>query len=99
MKVKITRKTEAATGICALELEPLAGTPLPPFSAGAHVDVHLAAGLVRQYSLCNSPNDTHRYLIAVHRDPNSRGGSIAMHTLAEGAFIEISEPKNHFPLH
>jgi len=99
MKVKITRKTVLATDICAFELQSAAGAPLPPFSAGAHIDVQLGAGLVRQYSLCNNPNDTHRYLIGVLRDPGSRGGSIAMHALTEGDLIEISEPKNHFPLH
>ena len=99
MKVKITRKTVLATDICAFELQSASGTPLPPFSAGAHIDVQLGAGLIRQYSLCNNPNDTHRYLIGVLRDPGSRGGSIAMHALTEGDLIEISEPKNHFPLH
>ncbi|RQR24602.1 PDR/VanB family oxidoreductase [Burkholderia sp. Bp9142] len=99
MKVRIVKKSEIAADIHAFELEPVAGAHLPPFSAGAHIDVHLAMGLVRQYSLCNAPNETHRYMIGVLRDPNSRGGSIAMHALSEGALIEISEPKNHFPLH
>jgi vanillate O-demethylase ferredoxin subunit len=53
---------------------------------------------VRQYSLCNDPRESHRYLIAVLRDANSRGGSIAMHALEEGGLLDISEPKNHFPL-
>ncbi|SCK14327.1 vanillate O-demethylase ferredoxin subunit [Variovorax sp. HW608] len=99
MKVRITSKTEVALDICAFELEPVDGARLTPFSAGAHIDVHLGPALVRQYSLCNDPNETHRYRIGVLRDPNSRGGSIAMHALHEGALLEISEPKNHFPLH
>ena len=99
MQVKIARKFAAATDICAFELVRPDGAPLPAFSAGAHIDVMLRDGLVRQYSLCNSPLESHRYLIAVLRDANSRGGSIAMHALEEGGRLEISEPKNHFPLH
>lgn len=97
MKVQIKRKLDAATDICAFELENPSGEQLPPFSAGAHIDVHVG-GMIRQYSLCNNPNDTQRYIIGVLKDPASRGGSIAMHALSEGEIIEISEPRNHFPL-
>lgn len=98
MKVQIKRKLDAATDICAFELESLNGEQLPPFSAGAHIDVHVG-GMIRQYSLCNNPTDTQRYMIGVLKDPASRGGSVAMHGLSEGDIIEISEPRNHFPLH
>jgi vanillate O-demethylase ferredoxin subunit len=98
MQVRIVSKVATATDICAFELARVDGQVLPAFSAGAHIDVHLADGLVRQYSLCNDPRDTHRYVIGVLRDSRSRGGSIAMHALAEGSLLEISEPKNHFPL-
>jgi vanillate O-demethylase ferredoxin subunit len=97
--VKVIRKNREAEGIASFELASMDGAPLPPFSAGSHIDVHVGDGLVRQYSLCNDPRETHRYLIAVLRDPNSRGGSVAMHErLREGDVISISEPKNHFPL-
>lgn len=96
--VIIRRKQIEATDICSLELVDPSGSPLPPFSAGSHVDVHTQGGLVRQYSLCNDPAETHRYLIAVLRDPASRGGSAAMHELMEGDTVQISDPKNHFPL-
>lgn len=98
MQVKVSNKIEVATDICAFELMPLAGGVLPAFSAGAHIDVHIADNLVRQYSLYNSPDDRSRYCIGVLRDPNSRGGSQAMHQLNEGSLLEISQPKNHFPL-
>src|SRR5439155_9757593 len=76
-----------------------AGRPLPPFSAGSHIDVHLPNGLIRQYSLCNDPRESHRYLIGVLRDASSRGGSAAMHdSVDEGDLLRISTPKNHFPL-
>lgn len=96
--VRIVRKSVEAPDIASFELVDPDGEHLPPFSAGAHIDVHLGDGLVRQYSLCNDPAETHRYLIAVLRDPNSRGGSVAMHALEAGQTIRISDPKNHFPL-
>jgi vanillate O-demethylase ferredoxin subunit len=75
------------------------GKPLPGFSAGSHIDVPLPGGITRQYSLCNEPGESHRYQIAVLRDANSRGGSSAMHErVMVGDVIEISAPKNHFPL-
>lgn len=98
MKVRITHKFEVARDISAFELADPDGAALPAFAAGAHIDVQLGNGLTRQYSLCNSPSERHRYLIGVLRDPASRGGSVAMHALREGALVEIGEPKNHFPL-
>ncbi|ALK96816.1 Vanillate O-demethylase oxidoreductase [Massilia sp. WF1] len=97
--VRVARKTSEADGICSYELVRLDGAPLPPFEAGAHIDVHLGDKLVRQYSLCNPPGETHRYLIGVLRDAASRGGSQAMHDHIEtGSVLSISAPKNHFPL-
>ena len=99
MRVTVVRKAMEARDVCSFELAAADGKALPAFSAGAHVDVRLPNGLVRQYSLCNDPRETHRYLIGVLRTPDSRGGSQAMHELVnEGDSIEISAPKNHFPL-
>ncbi|AIP35718.1 2Fe-2S iron-sulfur cluster binding domain protein [Paraburkholderia xenovorans LB400] len=71
---------------------------MPAFSAGAHIDVHVSNGLVRQYSLCNDSRERSRYMICVLHDPETRGGSRAMHEMREGQTLEISEPRNHFPL-
>jgi vanillate O-demethylase ferredoxin subunit len=99
LSVKVTAKVQEAEDIVSFELASTDGKPLPPFSAGSHVDVQISNGLVRQYSLCNDPNEQHRYQIAVLRDPASRGGSTSMHdAIKEGDVIQISEPKNHFPL-
>jgi vanillate O-demethylase ferredoxin subunit len=98
MKVKIMKVRDAAVDIRVFELADVEGRALPSFSAGSHIDVKLSESVIRQYSLCNDPNDTHRYMIGVLRDPESRGGSIAMHALREGDLMEVSEPKNHFPL-
>lgn len=97
--VRVARKAVEALDIASFELVADDGSALPPFSAGAHIDVHLPGGVVRQYSLCNDPGESHRYLIGVLRDAASRGGSVAMHdAVHEGDRLQISAPKNHFPL-
>jgi vanillate O-demethylase ferredoxin subunit len=99
LTVRVAHKRTEADGICSLELHAQGDAPLPAFTAGAHIDVHLPNGLVRQYSLCNDPAETHRYLIAVLRDPASRGGSQAVHDQVHpGMTLSISPPRNHFPL-
>jgi vanillate O-demethylase ferredoxin subunit len=97
--VRVASKSVEALDICTFELVSADGTPLPAFSAGSHVDVQLPNGLTRQYSLCNDPAESHRYLIGVLKDASSRGGSKAMHELVQvGDELDISAPKNHFQL-
>ncbi|WP_168795913.1 PDR/VanB family oxidoreductase [Paraburkholderia aromaticivorans] len=97
--VRVVKKIAETTDICTFELAEIDGAKLPSFSPGSHIDVHIGKDLVRQYSLCNNSSETHRYLIGVLRDPNSRGGSRAMHdNINENDVINISVPKNHFPL-
>lgn len=99
IEVKVANRVCEADGICSYELVRTDGQALPPFEAGAHIDVHLAGNLIRQYSLCNAPGETHRYQIGVLRDADSRGGSQAMHDHVDlGSVLQISAPKNHFPL-
>lgn len=99
LTVRISRRGEEARGVCSFELVHPRGRRLPPFGAGAHIDVRIRPGLTRQYSLCNSPSERYRYLIGVLRAPDSSGGSHAIHDeLKEGALIEIGPPRNHFPL-
>lgn len=88
-----------AEGICDFEFVAPDGADLPPFTAGAHIDVFLANGCIRQYSLCNDPAERHRYVIAVLRDAQGRGGSLAMHDkLRVGTLVSVSVPRNHFAL-
>ena len=100
LDVRVTRVTEEAEGIRSFEFAlPQAGE-LPGFTAGSHLDVHLPNGLVRQYSLCNDPRETHRYVVAVLREPAGRGGSACMHDVVrEGDDVTITAPRNNFPLH
>ena len=89
-----------ADGVVSVELRPTDGGEFPPFDAGAHIDLHLANGLVRNYSLLNSSTERHRYVIGVLRDRATRGGSRYVHeTLRVGATLPISAPRNNFPLH
>ena len=75
------------------------GWELPPFTAGAHVDVHLPSGGVRQYSLSSDPKDVHCYRIAVQLEESGRGGSKDMHdNLQVGQELLLSLPRNHFPM-
>jgi vanillate O-demethylase ferredoxin subunit len=97
--VKVVKKTKEAEDIVSFELVREDGVALPPFSAGAHIDVKVNDQITRQYSLCNSASEPHRYVIGVLKDPSSRGGSVAMHERVQaGDLLEISAPKNHFPL-
>lgn len=99
LTVRVARRVEEAEGICSFELVPQDAAALPAFSAGAHIDVHVAPGLIRQYSLSNDPSERHRYRIAVLREPSSRGGSAGMHDQVQaGDVLRVSSPRNHFPL-
>jgi ferredoxin-NADP reductase len=72
---------------------------LPSFTAGAHIDVILPDGNVRQYSLCGDPGDRHRYQIAVLREDSGRGGSRLMHdAITQGTVLPVSLPRNLFAL-
>jgi len=97
--LRVAAKKNEADDIVSFELVDPAGEPLPRFTAGAHIDVEIAPGLVRQYSLCNDPHERHRYLIGVLREPASRGGSATLvDTVAPGALVRTGEPRNHFAL-
>jgi vanillate monooxygenase ferredoxin subunit len=96
--VRVAALRDEARDIRSFVLQTMAGQALPPATPGAHVDVHLAPGLVRQYSLCNGPGDAGHYRIAVKREPASRGGSSRMHELRAGDLLTIGAPRNHFAL-
>ena len=72
---------------------------LPPFTPGAHIDVHLPGGLVRQYSLCGDAQEGRRYRLGVLLQAAGRGGSRTLHdAVAIGDVLPVSLPRNHFPL-
>jgi vanillate O-demethylase ferredoxin subunit len=100
LQVTVATRTELAEGIASFELAPADGTVLPDFKAGAHIDVHIPGGPIRQYSLYELPGEHRRYRIAVLRDPQSRGGSVQLlDTVHAGDTLAIGAPRNHFGLH
>ena len=99
IEVRVQSTRWEAEGIVSLELVRTDGAMLPAFAAGAHIDMELPNGISRSYSLMNDPTETHRYVVAVNRDPASRGGSKFIHdALRCGDRLQISAPGNNFPL-
>lgn len=99
LNVRVAARRQEAEGICSFALEPIGAAELPAFSAGAHIDVHVPGGAVRQYSLCGEPGDRRRWRIGVLRDAASRGGSAGMHdAVPVGTTLQVSAPRNLFAL-
>ena len=99
VRVTVAKALAQTDLITEYELRALDGRPLPEWTAGAHIDVLVAPGFLRQYSLCGDPADRSSYRIAVLKEPQGRGGSALLHRLfAEGRQIFVSKPANHFPL-
>ncbi|MCA1246143.1 PDR/VanB family oxidoreductase [Massilia sp. MS-15] len=99
LRVRLQSVRYVTRDIQLFEFVDPAGAPLPATTPGAHVDVHLANGITRSYSLIEADPAPGRYLVGVKRDPNSRGGSRYMHeTLRVGAELTLSQPRNLFPL-
>lgn len=88
-----------ACDVVALTLRAADHAPLPSWTPGAHIDVVLPNGSVRQYSLCGDPQDRDTWRVAVLREPNGRGGSAYVHDeLHEGETLRVRGPRNHFAL-
>lgn len=99
MQLQVQAIRLEAQGICSFELTDPDGHALPSFEAGAHVDVHLAGGLVRSYSLAGDPQDASKWVLGVLREPKSRGGSQAMHDKVRvGDVITVGPVRNAFPM-
>jgi reductive dehalogenase len=97
--VRLARREDMTPDIARFEFVALEGQTLPPFEAGAHVDVVIAPEYLRQYSLAGDPADRSRYVLGVLRELRGRGGSALMHrAFREGRRVFISSPINHFPL-
>jgi ferredoxin-NADP reductase len=95
----VASRHDAAEGVVVLTLREIGDHPLPPWEPGAHVDLLLADGLSRQYSLCGDPTDHHAWRLGILRERESRGGSAFVHEeLHPGAPLRVRGPRNHFPL-
>ncbi len=99
LEVRILSRRPQAADIIELELVAKDGGDLPAFEAGAHVDIHIRPGLVRQYSICSDPRQRQRYRLGILLDPNTRGGSQAIHSdFAPGQHVLIGAPRCNFHL-
>ncbi|MFI0354438.1 cytochrome P450 [Actinomadura sp. 9N407] len=97
-EMTVTGAEPAADGVLALTMAPADGE-VPDWEPGAHLEVRLPSGRVRQYSLCGDPRDRSRYRVAVLREPDGRGGSEELHALVRtGITLGVRGPRNHFPL-
>jgi len=96
LRLLVTAHEKVADGVVKLRLE---GHDLPRWEPGAHLDLVLPSGLVRQYSLCGDPEDTSSYTVATRLVEDGRGGSREVHEqLREGLELEVRGPRNRFPL-
>ncbi len=99
MPLRVTRNDKIADGIHLFEFRDAAGQPLPEFSAGAHIAIQVPGGLLRKYSLCNDPAERDRYLVAVKREANGRGGSSNLiDKVKAGDTLMVAAPVNDFGL-
>lgn len=98
LQLRVHSLTHETDRICRIDLRPdPASAALPPFTAGAHIDLHLADKLVRSYSLCNAQDEHHRYVICVQREDNGRGGSaFIFRSVKEGDVLAVDPPRNNF---
>ena len=98
-RVRVRSITYLGEMINAYEVVDPDGSELPPFEAGAHIDLYFRDGRIRQYSLANDPAERHRYVFAVQSEEGGRGGSVAVFEKVHvGRILTISDPRNNFPL-
>ena len=99
IRLTIAGKRRLTSDIWEITLEPADGSALQPFEPGAHIGVETPSGAMRQYSLVNDGRAPTRYVIALKREPESRGGSRSMvEDTAIGGTLRADAPANSFPL-
>lgn len=99
LELKVQHARSVTPRVRSFELVATDGADLPPFTAGSHIDVMLGNGEERSYSLLNNQDETHRYVLAVLREPDGQGGSAWVHdVLADGDILRSSPPSNNFKL-
>jgi tetrachlorobenzoquinone reductase len=99
LSLEVTDVQAEARDVVSIELRDPRGASLPPFEAGAHLEIDLPNGMVRHYSLVNDCRERDRYVIGVGRIAGSRGGSIFVHqSIRRGMTLAVSAPRNNFRL-
>jgi reductive dehalogenase len=99
LRAVLSQVEQMTSLVTKYEFSMVDGSDMPPFEAGAHIDVVVAPEFLRQYSLSGDPADRTKYQIAVLREDDGRGGTKLMSRIFEvGRRVFISKPINHFPL-
>lgn len=99
MRLRVEAVRDSDGGVRVFTLRHTKKPILPGYAAGAHVDLRLPDGRMRQYSLCGDPTDPSIYVLAIKREDAGRGASVWAHqSLVVGAQVLVSAPRNNFPL-
>jgi ferredoxin-NADP reductase len=99
LKMTVIRKEVAASEVVVLTVAAQDGSRLPDWAPGAHIDLILPDGVIRQYSLCGDRWDTSVYRLAILRKEDGRGGSVYVHDhLRVGDDVDVRGPRNNFHL-
>lgn len=99
MTLKVISRNDLTPDICEFTLARADGGELPSFTPGAHITVETPGGAMRRYSLVNDGEAPDTYVIAIKREPKSRGGSASMHDDAPvGVSLAVEPPENEFEL-
>lgn len=99
LDLRVSSMRREAEGVLSLRLQAADGHSLPAWEPGAHIDLYLAPGITRQYSLCGDPADCDIWRIAVLLARESRGGSRFVHeSIGEGDILSAYGPRNNFKL-
>jgi ferredoxin-NADP reductase len=99
LSLRVSNVAAEAKDALVVELRDPGGAALPPFTPGAHIELHLSNGLIRHYSLCNDWRERDRYVVGIGLAVGSRGGSLHIHrTLRPGDIVDVTAPRNNFPL-
>ena len=98
LTLRLRRLSWEADGVLSLDLSAPEGSDLPEFTAGAHVDLHMPNGQSRQYSLCGDPADRKTYRLGIRQVDGGAVTSVVHRQLRPGALLEVSAPRNNFPL-
>jgi len=96
-KVRIRAMTWEASGVISLQLTAADGGALPSFEPGAHIDLTLPNGALRQYSLCGDPSDTSQYRLGVRAIDGGASSGFIHRQLRPGDLVTVSTPRNNFP--
>ena len=98
MKLVVSERREVADRVISLHLRRPDGGALPHWMPGAHIDVRID-DFVRHYSLCGAVEDAHEWRLGILHEIAGRGGSDhIVRNVTAGSVLEVSEPRNNFPL-